>query len=192
MFVDCEGGTDGEIVEKALENAPWFECVMKRYDAKIRRYISRISNLTPDEIDDVLQDVFIKTYVNLRDYDSSLSFSSWVYRIAHNATISQFRKNKVRQAVSLDDEGFTILIPSNANLVKEQDAMDIKKAVEQAMLVLTEDQREVFVLRFLEDKEYKEISDILRKPIGSVSTLVRRGRKAFEKEFQKVTKGEYA
>ena len=72
--------TDEELVILSLENQNIFAYLINRYQKKIARYIKRISGLSDDDIEDVLQDVFIKTYRNLNAFDSNLKFSSWLYR----------------------------------------------------------------------------------------------------------------
>ena len=86
--------TDAELVELALENQAYFSDIVYRYQTKLTYYIRRLSNFPDEEIEDILQDVFIKVYKNLNDFDQSLKFSSWIYRITHNEVISKYRKIK--------------------------------------------------------------------------------------------------
>src|SRR5665648_188700 len=86
-YEDCSNMTDNELVKLSLDNPDHFFCLTKRYESKLLRYIMRISKFSHEDAEDVLQDVFIKTYYNLNEFDSELKFSSWIYRIAHNQTI---------------------------------------------------------------------------------------------------------
>ena len=86
--------TDEELVKLALQKQEHFVYLINRYQHKLLRYIKRISNFSVEETEDILQEVFIKVYRNLEGFDQSLKFSSWIYRIAHNQTISHFRKSR--------------------------------------------------------------------------------------------------
>jgi len=170
--------TDQELVSVALYDRHAFSEIVKRYEAPIRRYIRRLGCKDADDIDDVLQEIFIKVFVNLNDYDQDLKFSSWLYRIAHNETVSFFRKRKVRPSVlEIEDvEGFF------ENLVDDTDFVELAwqkydaQIVRDSLFVLKEKYKEVLMLRFLEEKSYAEISDILKIPEGTVATLIGRGK----------------
>src|SRR3989344_5631628 len=103
--IKCAGKNDDELVSLSLNDQEYFLCIVKNYSAKLTRYIARISNFSLEEKQDILQETFIKVYKNLNAFDSSLKFSSWIYRIAHNETISHFRQLKSRpQIVSLGED----------------------------------------------------------------------------------------
>ena len=84
--------SDPELVELSLKNKEFYGFLIQKYQDKLKRYILRISGGVYNDADDILQDVFIKVYKNLNDYDPELKFSSWIYRITHNETISFLRK----------------------------------------------------------------------------------------------------
>ncbi|MDD5489902.1 MAG: sigma-70 family RNA polymerase sigma factor, partial [Candidatus Moranbacteria bacterium] len=81
---NCREKTDEEMVALTLKNQDYFACLVERYEPKLMRYIRRISAATQEDAEDLLQDVFVKVYRNLNDFDQKLKFSSWIYRIAHN------------------------------------------------------------------------------------------------------------
>jgi len=129
---------------------------------------------------DVLQEIFIKAYRNLNSFDRSLSFSSWIYRIAHNEAISFYRKKNVRPEGHLVGDGEEILGFLSSNQEGEEVIFDTAinaDEINRALLLLDLKYREPIILRFFEHKEYDEISDILQIPIGSVGTLLHRGKK---------------
>ncbi len=163
-----------------LKDPNQYGLLVERYEAKLKRYIIRLGVRVPDDQLDVLQEVFIKAYRNLNSYDSSFSFSSWIYRIAHNEAISWFRKKNVRpegHLVSDSDDLLTFLSSSNempdVSFDQNINAAEISRALDS----VDEKYREPLILRFFEHKEYDEISDILEIPIGSVGTLLHRGKK---------------
>lgn len=172
--------SDEEIVRLTLQNPNQYGVLMERYEAKLRRYIVRLGVRTIEDQEDVLQEIFIKAYRNLNSFDTSLSFSSWIYRIAHNEAISWYRKKNVRPEGHLVLDGDEIL----GFIASSQEGSDIKfdkninaKEVNKALALIEEKYREPIILRFFEHKEYDEISDILQIPIGSVGTLLHRGKK---------------
>ncbi len=171
--------TDQEVVAMALKDTSWFGEIVARYEDKLNRYIERLGVRNAEDRQDVLQEIFIKVYKNLNGFDTSLKFSSWIYRIAHNESISWFRKKNVRPEGHLIAEGENVL-----NLISagEDDAGIVfdktinAQVVDRALAEVSEKYRDPLILRFFEHKEYEEISDILKIPIGSVGTLIHRGK----------------
>jgi len=172
--------TDEVVVKRALQDKEQFGVLMDRYEAKLRRYIARLGVRNPDDQLDVLQDIFLKVYRNLNGFDPKLKFSSWIYRIAHNEAISAYRKKNVRPEGHLVADSEEILSFVSGSLEAADAAFDKTinaDEVNAALLKLDPKYREVLLLRFFEHKEYDEISDILQIPIGSVGTLIHRGKK---------------
>lgn len=173
--------SDEEIASLAAKDQELFLHIVKRYKAKLLRYIIRISGLDPEAAEDVLQDVFIKVYQNLNDFDSGLKFSSWIYRIAHNQVISNFRKIQARpQKAGFDlDDDMIKNIASELDLQRDLDARILETRIAAVLDRLKPKYRDALVLRFLEEKSYEEISDIMRKPVGTVGSLINRAKKEF-------------
>ena len=173
---------DVELVQRTLKNADDFIEIVCCYQSPIRRYIIRLGCRDSNDADDLLQDIFLKVYINLNDYDSELPFSSWLYRIAHNETVSFFRKKSVRP-ISVATEEETHLFENIADETNFIESLDVKingDILRKALTELEEQYRDVLVLRFFEEKSYNEISDILKIPMGTVGTLINRGKKQFK------------
>ena len=184
---DCRELSDKELVRRSLEDIEYFACLFEKYEKKLIRYILRISSFSSEEADDVLQEAFLKIWKNLNKFDSSLKFSSWAYRIVHNTTVSEWKKSKsygTSQQVKINDELFDNL-PSKINLTEELYRKDSDKEVRAILNALPEKYSSVLVLQFLEQKSYSEISDILKKPPGTIATLIHRAIKAFREEVDK-------
>jgi len=187
---DYQGKTDEELVKLSLENQGDFFYIMKRYEDRLARYARRISNFGTEEIEDILQVVFIKVYQNLNSFDltdKEVKFSSWIYRITHNHVVSEFRKKKARPEYfsgEINDELLNNLV-SDLDLAKNTDFKYLKKNINRILARLDQKYREALVLKFLEEKDYKEISDILKKPMGTVATLINRAKKKFGEEVEK-------
>ena len=178
--------TDEAVVQATLRDKNQFAVLVVRYEAKLDRYVRRLGILSPDDRQDILQNIFIKTYRNLHDFDPNLSFSSWVYRIAHNEAMSWHRREKVRPTGHLVAESDELLpLLESGELDPETAAIAVGDAtrLERALQALSDKYREPLILRFFEHKEYEEISDILRIPIGTVGTLIYRGKKELKKRL---------
>ena len=170
---------DAELVRRTLKNPNDFVEIIQHYQLPIRRYVNRLGCRDSNDADDLLQEIFLKVYINLNDYDSELKFSSWIYRIAHNETVSSFRKKNVRpMPVSTEEETYLFEnIPDEANFIESLDIEINRNILHRALAELDEQYRDVLVLRFFEEKSYTEISDILKIPEGTVGTLLNRGKK---------------
>lgn len=183
---DISEKTDEELVALTLENPDIYALLVERYEEKLLRYVMRISAGTREDAEDVLQDVFLSAYKNLNDFDQELKFSSWIYRIAHNKVISHFRKVTARPK-TMTYEGDTQLLNILASDEDMQRDLEKKYTIDEVRDVLDtmdERYREVLMLKFLEEKDYKEISDILEKPMGTVATLINRAKKQFKEKTE--------
>lgn len=184
---DIANKSDEDLVNLTLENQEFYLYLMERYEKKLKRYAKRISGLDEKDIEDILQNVFIKVYLNLNDFDGDLKFSSWIYRITHNEVISNYRKfySKIKIVDAAENDKLLERICSNIDIEKEIDLSYVKENVNKILAGMNEKYREVLVLRYLEEKDYKEISDILKKPIGTIATLINRAKTKFQQEAEK-------
>jgi len=183
---ECINKTDEQIVVLTLKNQDYYLCLMKRYEAKLLNYILKISNTNREDAEDILQEVFVKAYQNLNDFDLNFKFSNWIYSIAHNTTISAFRKKKVRpQTVSWEDKDLNNILESTLDVentsLQKLTYKQILKIINQLPLKY----KDVLILKFMEGKDYREISDILHKPMGTIATLINRAKKSLKQELKK-------
>ncbi|NTV41092.1 MAG: RNA polymerase sigma factor [Candidatus Moranbacteria bacterium] len=188
---DISQKTDEELVAMTLENPKMYGFLIERFEEKLLRYILRISRSTKEDGEDLLQDVFLSAYKNLNDFDLDLKFSSWIYRIAHNRVISHFRKVTARPRTTTYEGDFNLLniLSSDEDVVGNLERKYTAQEVRDVLDKMDERYREVLILKFLEEKDYKEISDILEKPMGTVATLISRAKKQFkEKTLEKSSK----
>ncbi len=177
--------TDEDLVKSALDNQNAFAELINRYQIPLRRYIHRLAKLDDTDIDDILQESFIKLYLNLNDFNAELKFSSWLYRIVHNETMNYFRKRSVKYEISLEieheekwrqfwkDDGITQLDQSLS-----------AKKIHQVLNKLSPHYREVLILRYFEEKDYDEISDILQKPPGTIASWLNRAKTQFHSLYE--------
>lgn len=182
------GETDAMAVQETLRNKEHFGVLISRYESKLLRYIRRLGVANVEDRADILQDIFIKVYRNLHAFDQDLSFSSWIYRIAHNETMSWFRKRMVRPENTLIGEGDDVVArmesmeaDAESELIKAEDAETVRNAVK----TLRPQYRDMLVLYYLENKTYEEISDILEVPIGTVGTYMHRAKKELRTSLER-------
>ncbi|GAF75762.1 unnamed protein product [marine sediment metagenome] len=183
---ECVNKTDEQIVVLTLKNQDYYLCLMKRYEAKLLNYILKKSNINIEDAEDILQEVFIKAYQNLNDFDLNLKFSNWIYSIAHNATISAFRTKKVRpQTVSWEDKDLNNILESTLDVENTSLQKLTYKQILKIINRLPLKYKDVLILKFMEGKDYREISDILHKPMGTIATLINRAKKSLKQELKK-------
>lgn len=180
LETECEKYEDNDLVERSLSDPDCYACLVNRYTEALRRYVLRLGS-TNFDVEDILQEVFLSAYLHLNGFNRDLKFSSWIYRIAHNQTIDFFRRKNIRPTVEL-----TELTPwqemardSCPGCVIDQEIL--KQKVEIILQKLDPKYREIIVLKYFEEKDYTEMSDILKKPMGTIATLVNRAKKQFAK-----------
>lgn len=178
--------SDEQLVRESLKDKDKFALLVERYEQKLLRYIKRLTGHYNDQAEDILQEVFIKIYRNLNNFDPSLKFSSWAYRIAHNESINHIRKKKETTPIETDDTETANLInilESDTNIQEETSQKELATKIRQVIYKLPKKYRDVIILYYLEDKDYQEISDILKKPTGTVGTLLSRAKDKFKQLY---------
>lgn len=159
-----------------------FRILVERYDPKLTRYAKRFF-FHGDDGKDIVQEVFIKAYVNIKSFDVARRFSPWIYRIAHNEFVNNIKKRqKERDNVSIFD--FDTLFPHLAAKEGADDEFnkaEIKRMLERSLDSLNEKYKEPLVLYYFEEMDYREIADILHIPISTVGVRLQRGRAMLKK-----------
>lgn len=168
---------DAELVAKALRDTRAYGEIVRRYEHLLKRYVRRLLGGHAQHAEDVVQDSFIKAYVNLNAYDRRRPLSPWLYRIAHNVAVSFLRKRGAGPLVIDGEDGRLLLerVRAEETSFAPQLMETHCGSLELALNDLPPHYREVIALRYLEDKSYDEISDILAMPPGTVATRIRRG-----------------
>ncbi|MFW6210277.1 MAG: RNA polymerase sigma factor [Patescibacteria group bacterium] len=178
--------SDEVLADAARVERNAFGLLVERYEQPLRRYVTRLGVRNHDDQLDVLQEVFLKAYRNINSFDTKLKFSSWIYRIAHNEAVSWFRKRNARpegHAVADGEEVIEFLRSGEVSPEEQFDTVVNAEAVNIALRRLDDRYRNALILRYFEHKEYQEISDILRVPVGTVGTLLHRGKQQLAHEL---------
>jgi len=165
--------SDEALVAKILEGKKeLFYYLVLRYETKLKRYIFSVTN-RKNEVEDVLQNVFLKAFANLPTFNKKLKFSSWIYRIAHNESVNLIGSSFIQKFTSIPD-WFDFGVTDSIEEKIDKDQM--KKKLKDCVTNLEMKYREPLMLFFYEEKTYEEISDILRIPTRHVGVLIHRGK----------------
>jgi RNA polymerase sigma-70 factor (ECF subfamily) len=151
--------------------------LMDRYTEKLSRYGKRFLSQS-EYIEDIVQDVFIKTYQNINSFDTKRKFSPWIYRIAHNAFVNALRKKSTEPVLMFDFDALVshTIVDDPEERRKEDEEMGVllKKGIEN----LTPAYREIITLFYFENLSYEEISEVLEIPIGTVGIRLSRAKRS--------------
>lgn len=166
-----------------------FEDLISKYEKKVYNTVLRIIR-DKEAAKDISQEVFIKVYKSLKNFDEKSKFSTWLYRIAVNTSIDELRKNKNRyNNISLDNPDpehdntrqveFEISGSKDTpeeKLIKKEKIKELYKAIN----MLQEDQMILILLRDIQGLSYDEISDVTGIKIGTVKSKLNRARNALK------------
>jgi RNA polymerase sigma-70 factor (ECF subfamily) len=152
--------------------------LVTRYQARLYNAAIRLVD-NPEDAADVVQDAFLNAYQSLHTFKGDAEFFTWLYRIAFNAAISL--KRKKRAAVSLDavgpeggidpDDPSEYIKPGAALQRSEEETQ-----LQDAMIRLSHEHREVLILKDIEGMKYEDIAEILGVPIGTIRSRLHRAR----------------
>lgn len=169
-----------------------FEELILKHEKIVYNLALRMMNHSEDA-KDISQEVFLKAYRSLCNFDERSAFSTWLYRITHNTCIDEMRKRKGKQNYSLEeeleneagsmqrqiaDEGDT---PEESLLREEQ-----KSEILQALDNLSAEHKAAIVLRDVKGLSYEEIAEILEVSLGTVKSRISRGRNQLKNEILKI------
>lgn len=156
-----------------------FEPLFTRHKDSIYAMLVKRSG-NPDDVEDLLQEAFMKAFVNINRYNPDYDFGAWICAIAKNAFVD-FNRSRRSNALNPDNNlplegrcsGTLSAAPSpEESIINAQQRAQIEKYI----ATLPKDYRTLFVLRFLEEYTYEEIADALKMKIGTVKTRIFRVR----------------
>ncbi len=159
-----------------------FGVLVERFEAKMLRYASKfLFDLFSAE--DVVQEVFIKAYVNIKSFDAGKRFSPWLYRIAHNEFINAL-KRKGREPLPFFDPDE--LFPHPVSTETADRALleeELKTVTDGHLRSLGPKYREPIVLLYYEGLDYKEIAEVLQIPISTVGVRIKRAKESLKRLY---------
>lgn len=173
---------DRELVERALAGEQSaYQALMEKYRRALYHHIARVVRAR-GEVDDLVQEVFIKAFTALDSYSTQYAFSTWLYKIATNHSIDYLRKKKL-QTMSIDKpiktkEGeLEYELPDTTYRPDRHIVADQRNAlIQEAIDALPEKYYRVIVMRHQQEKSYEEIATELDLPLGTVKAHIFRAR----------------
>lgn len=169
-----------------------FAALILQHEKIVYNVALRMLNHSEDA-KDISQEVLIKAYKSIKNFDERAQFSTWLYRITTNACIDELRRRKGKQSYSLEedleneegsmqrqiaDEGET----PEESLLRTERAEELKKALSQ----LKEEHRMAVILRDIRGLSYEEIAEIMDLPMGTVKSRISRARNQLKQEILKI------
>jgi len=145
-----------------------FELLLDRYQQKVFRSVYSILK-EAGRAEEVTQDVFLKMWQVLPDYDGRASLSTWLYTIARNTSLSALRAESYRKTLAIED-----FKPPATNWGTGPQQLEIKQLVQR----LPEVQQQVITLFYLQDRSVEDVAQMLDLPEGTVKSHLHRARRA--------------
>jgi len=178
---------DRALVEQALggdEEA--YRQLMEKYDKALYHHIYRMVR-AKGEVEDLVQESFIKAFSALESYSSEYAFSTWLYKIATNHTIDYLRKKKlptfsIDKPIQTRDGDLEYEVPDTTYRPDRHVVSDQRRAlIQEAIDALPPKYHRVIVMRHQQEKTYEEIAQELDLPLGTVKAHIFRARKLLYK-----------
>lgn len=178
--------TDNEIIKLILQGEKEkFRLLVEEYQQMVfQTCMGFVHN--KDDADDLTQEVFIQAYQSLSRFKGDAAFSTWLYRIAINASLNKTRKSPLKMVFhkfenlrddKIEKDHPAVLIPDEEDpekiLIKHEDIKWVRKALDS----LPENQRKAIVLSKYDDLSQKEIAEIMNTTEGAVEALLVRAKK---------------
>lgn len=181
---------DDALVEQAIGGSKQaYKQLVDKYGRAIYFHILKMIR-DQEQVDDLVQETFVKAFDNLNSYSTSYAFSTWLYRIATNHTIDYLRKKKLK-TLSIDeplktrDGGMQMQLPDESaetdrRIIRKQRQKIVQKAIDE----LPPKYRKVIEMRHMEEKSYQEIAEVLDLPLGTVKAHIFRARELLYKALK--------
>ena len=142
-----------------------FEKLIKDFQRPLYSHIRSIV-LNHDDTDDVLQNVFVKVFQNLKNFKRESKLFSWVYRIATNEAITFINQKAKKNHISSQEYAQKEIDNLRSETYFDGDAIQLK--LQKAVALLPEKQQLVFKMKYFQDLKYEEISEILGTTVGGL------------------------
>ena len=183
---------DSLIRRAAAQDAAAFEQLMLLHQKPVYNICWRMAGNAEDALD-LSQEVFLKAYRNIGNFDERSQFSTWIYRITANTCIDEMRKRKGRQSFSLEEElegeeGSMQRQVADAGETPEESMLreEQKSEILQALESLSPEHKVAVILRDIKGLSYEEIAEILELTLGTVKSRISRGRNQLKQEILKL------
>jgi RNA polymerase sigma-70 factor (ECF subfamily) len=170
---DARGESDARLVADAREGSDKaFREIVERHHPMVCAVVRGVLGDHPD-VEDVIQDVFIKVYRGLSGFRGDAKLSSWIYPIARNEALSAVRK-VAPPSESIDE--VVVESPGESSPDEQYQRKALRERLERCLSEIDENYRTVLELRYTGEMSYGEISDATGLPVGTVKTYIHRAK----------------
>ncbi len=181
---------DDKWVQKAVSGSQEaYRELMNKYQKPLQYHVLKMVK-DQEQVEDLVQEAFMKAFKNLNSYNTDYAFSTWIYRITTNHTIDYLRKKKL-QTTSIDeprktkDGELSMELPDQSHMAdRDIQRKQRKKIITKAIKNLPDKYRQVIEMRHLEELSYQEISEQLDLPLGTVKAHIFRAREMLYKSLK--------
>lgn len=154
-----------------------FGALVEQYRDNVYRLAYRMCGNEYDA-DEAAQEAFVAAWRALPNFRGDAKFSTWLYRLTTNAAIDVMRREKRHQTVG---DGEMVDLADDADSPQETvERTEQQEAVQKALATLSEEYREVLLLRYMEELDYAEIAEVLKLPSGTVKSRINRAKAALK------------
>jgi RNA polymerase sigma-70 factor (ECF subfamily) len=162
-----------------------YKKIMDKYEKPLFFHVYKMIK-DQNQVEDIVQEAFMKAFKNLESYDTSYAFSTWLYRITTNHTIDYLRKKKLKTTsihnpIKTRDGEMEIEIEGDSRTDRKVIRKERKEIINNAIKNLPDKYRIVIEMRHLQELSYQEISDELDLPLGTVKAHIFRAREMLYK-----------
>jgi len=158
-----------------------FEMIVREYSEQLYWQIRRMV-LSHDDANDLLQNTFVKAWVNIDYFRADAKLSTWLYRIALNECLTFLNKQRATSTVAIDDPEATVIQKLESDPYFSGDRVQL--LLQKALLSLPEKQRMVFNLKYYQEMKYEEMSEILGTSVGALKASYHHAVKKIEKYLE--------
>ena len=142
-----------------------FEQVVAAYSERLYWLIRKMV-LSHDDANDILQNTFLKAWMNLDDFRGEAKLSTWLYKIAVNENITFLNRQRAMNNISMDDTDVFLLEKLKSDDYFDGDAIQLR--LQEAILGLPEKQRIVFNMKYYDEMKYEDMSEVLGTSVGAL------------------------
>lgn len=172
------GESDHDLVAKSLRgNQKAFRELVERYHSTAYAVVRGILG-DSDDVEDVLQVVYVKVHRGLAGFRGDAKLSTWIYQIARNEAINAAKRRRLDTAPI---EDVHVATPERESPEAAMHQRQLRDELEAGMQRLDENQRLALELRYMGERSYEEIAEIMGVPLGTVKTYIHRGKAELKK-----------
>jgi len=166
-----------ELLKDPQKQRAAFTQIVTEYSEKLYWHIRKMV-LSHDDANDLLQNTFLKAWVNIESFRGDSLLSTWLYKIAINECLTFLNKQRNQNNVSIDDTDVFLLEKLKGDSFFDGDAAQMK--LQEAILSLPEKQRLVFTMKYYDEVKYEDMSKMLDTSVGALKASYHHAMKKVE------------